>query len=378
MKKINYIGLDVHKKNIVMGESTENGKAKITGEFLNTEAGVKKLLNKLNKLSEEYELKICYEAGPCGFALKRIFDSKEYNCNIIAPSLIPLASGNKIKTDKRDAMKLARLYRANELYFIEVPDEDKESVRDLIRCREDIMTDLKRARQRLNHFLIRHGYHYSGTNWTVGHHSWLKQLELGNKNLINVYSHYLNEIEYLSIQLKDLDKEIEAIANTETYRPKVEALCAFRGIATLTAMIIIAEVVDFSRFSNPRELMSYLGIVPSEYSSGGTVRKGSITKCGNKRARRALVEAAHHYRHRPVITGRMKKGLEAVEGELQIPPVKALKRLHKKYYHMIYRGKKTQTAVVAVARELTGFIWHSMILVENKIEGIENYRADFA
>lgn len=365
MKKINYIGLDVHKKNIVMSESREAGESQVTGEYPNTESGINKFISRLKKLSEEYELQICYEAGPCGYSLRRILAGKGYTCEIIAPSLIPIASGNKIKTDKRDANKIARLFRAGELSFIEVPDEDKESVRDLVRCREDIMTDLKRAKQRLNHFLIRHGYTYPNSNWTEGHRKWIQQIEFTNSNLTNVLSYYMNEINYLFMQLEDIDKEIEKIASSCDYRDKVQALRAYRGIGTLTAMIIIAEVIDFSRFTNPRELMAYLGMVPSEYSSGTTIKKGSITKCGNKRVRRALVEAAHHYRHRPIVTEKMKKDLEKVKPELRIPPIKALKRLNKKYYHLIYKGKKTQTTVVAVARELVGFIWDSMVLIEN-------------
>lgn len=378
MKKVNYIGLDVHKKNIVMGESREIGESSITGEYPNTDSGIKKLLRKLNKLLENYELKICYEAGPCGYALKRILDSKGFNCAIVAPSLIPVVTGNKIKTDKRDAMKLARLYRASELGFIEVPDEAKESVRDLVRCRDDIMTDLKRVKQRLNHFLIRHGYHYQGSNWTKMHFKWIQSLELSDKNLQSVLSCYKNEIEFLQMQLDDLDKEIQVIANSEEYKEKVNALCAYRGIGVLTAMIIISEVIDFSRFSNARELMAYLGMVPSEYSSGQTVKKGSITKCGNKRVRHALVEAAHHYRHRPLVTAKMKKDLDNTKAPFRIPPVKALKRLNKKYYQMIYRGKKTQTTVVAVGRELIGFIWHSMILVENETDGINDQKTNVA
>jgi transposase len=374
MKKVNYIGLDVHKKNIVMGESREIREASISGEFLNTDSGVKKLIQKLNKLSEEYEIKICYEAGPCGYALKRILEKKGYNCDIIAPSLIPVVSGNKIKTDKRDAIKLARLFRAGELTFIEVPDEDKESVRDLVRCRDDIMTDLKRAKQRLNHFLIRHGYHYTRSNWTKEHLKWIQQLELTDRNLQIVLSGYKNQIEYLEIQVNDFDKEIQEIAKSEKYDEKVKALCAYRGIGVLTAMIIISEVIDFSRFSNAREIMAYLGMVPSEYSSGTTVRKGSITKCGNKRVRRALIEAAHHYRHKPTITAKMKKDLEDTKAPFRVPPIKALKRLNKKYFQMIYRGKKTQTTVVAVGRELIGFIWHSMVLVENEIKGISDQK----
>ena len=378
MKNLSFIGLDVHKKNIVMGESLEPGDSQIVGEYPNTDSGIKKLLNKLNKISKEYKLRICYEAGPCGYALKRILEDVGYNCDIVAPSLIPVVSGNKIKTDKRDAMKLARLFRAGELTFIEVPDEEKESVRDLVRRRDDIMTDLKRVKQRLNHFLIRHGFNYPRTNWTKEHLKWIQQLELSDMNLQNVLSCYMNEIEYLDIQLSELDQEIEEIANRDEYKEKVKALCAYRGIGVLTAMIIISEVIDFSRFSNARELMAYLGMVPREYSSGSHIKKGSITKCGNKRVRRVLIEAAHHYRHKPVINANMKKKLENTKAPLRVPPVKALKRLNKKYYQMIYRGKKSQTTVVAVGRELIGFIWHSMVLIEKELRGTENQNDNVA
>jgi transposase len=347
-----------------MGESKEAGKAEICGEFLNTEAGVKKLIKKLNQLSEKYTLEICYEAGPCGFALKRILDKQGFYCEIVAPSLIPQRAGNKIKTDKRDAKKLARLFRAGELTFITVPDEGKESARDLVRCREDMMNNLKRTKQRLNHFLMRHGYHYHGSNWTIGHFKWLQQIELKDTLLDKTMSFYLNEINYLVLQLKDMDKEIHQLAETKRYKEKVDVLCAYRGIGVLTAMILITEIIDFKRFRDPRELMAYLGMVPSEYSSGSTVKKGSITKCGNKRARRALVEAAHHSRHKPVITITMKNDLQKIREHLRMTPVKAMKRLHSRYYHLLFKGKITQVAVVAVARELAGFIWHSMVMLE--------------
>ncbi|MFH0975827.1 MAG: transposase [Spirochaetota bacterium] len=190
-------------------------------------------------------------------------------------------------------------------------------------------------------------------------------------NLNYTLSHYSNEIEFLTMQIGDIDKKIGEIALTEEYKEKVNALCAFRGIGTLTAMIIISEVVDFSRFTSPRELMAYLGMVPREYSSGQTVRKGSITKCGNKRVRRALVEAAHHYRHKPIISAKMKKDLENTSAELRIAPIKALKRLNKRYYHLIFNGKKTQTTVVAIGRELIGFIWYNMVLTERGFKNID-------
>lgn len=369
MRMINYIGLDVHKKSIVMAISKEPGRADLIGEYPNIDKGVKAIINKLKQFSETCELKICYEAGPCGYALMRILVNHGFSCEIAAPSLIPIQVGNKIKTDKRDAMKLARLYRAGELTFIMVPDDKREAIRDLVRSREDVMTDLKKAKQRLNHFLIRHGFHYSGTNWTCGHSKWINQLDLGNNYLNKTLYYYHNEIEFLTIQLNDMDREIEEIGVSDEYREKVEALCAFRGVGILTAMVIISEVIDFTRFSNPKEMMAYLGIVPSEYSSGGSVKKGAITKCGNKRVRRVLIEAAHHYRHKPIVSTKMKLDLEKVKPELQQAPIKALNRLYHRYYHLLLKGKNTQVTVVAIARELLGFLWHNMVTLETQETG---------
>ncbi len=378
MNKITYVALDVHKKNIVMGESKKPGESEIGGEFLNIDSGIKKLLKKLKKISGESEVMICYEAGPCGYALKRILNKNGYNCEVVAPSLIPAKSGDRIKTDKRDAKKLARLFRANELTFINVPDEDQESIRDFIRCREDIMSDLKRVKQRLNHFLIRHGFHYSGTNWTKGYLIWMKSIKFDNNRLVLTLSQYVNQMELLSIQLNDMDKAIEEIALTNEYKEKVNALCAFKGIGTLSAMILISEIIDFNRFSNPKDLMAYLGMVPSEFSSGGKTKKGSITKCGNTRARRILIEAAHHSRHKPIIGMKMTKDLEKVNSDLRIAPTKALKRLHKRYYYLIFKGKPIQVAVVAVARELVGFLWHNMIIVEEQSNKSGKNKLDYS
>jgi len=366
MSKITYVALDVHKKKIVMAKSEKRGESEFVGEYLNYDSGVKKLVKKLKKISEESEVVICYEAGPCGYVLKRVLNKHGFSCEVAAPSLIPTKSGDKIKTDKRDAKKLARLFRSGELTFISVPDEEKESLRDFMRCREDIMTDLKRVKQRLNHFLIRHGYHYMGSNWTKSHLAWIMGIKLGDNRLELTLTHYINQIEYLSVQLYDMDNIIEDIASSEEYREKVKALCAFKGIGVLTAMILISEIFDFSRFSDPRDLMAYLGMVPSEYSSGPNVKRGPITKCGNTRARRVLIEAAHHCRHKPLITAQMKRDLEAVDAELRIAPIKAMKRLNKRYYYLIFKGKPIQVAVVSVARELIGFLWHNMIIVEGR------------
>jgi transposase len=368
MKNVAYIALDVHKNKIVAGMSHKEGESVILGDYVNSITGLKQILKKLAIVREGYDdIRICYEAGPCGFEVKRNLEKNGYQCSIIAPSLIPQRSGDRIKTDKRDALKLARLFRAGELTEIMVPTELQESVRDLVRCREDISRALLSARQKANHFLVRHGLFYGkGRNWTKGYFTWMKKLEFENVYLKETLNQYINVIEHLSFQLDDIDREIARISETDNYKLKVDALRAYRGINTLSAMVLITEVVSFSRFSNARELMSYLGIVPSEYSSGGVVRKGALTKCGNKRARRILVEAAWHNRHEPKVTYPMKANLKKIDMELRTPPLKALVRLHKRYYHLIFAGKPKTKAATAVARELAGFVWHSMIIVESR------------
>ncbi|MBP7583714.1 MAG: IS110 family transposase [Spirochaetes bacterium] len=363
-----YVALDVHKNTIVAAISPKAGESTILGDYTNSKSGLKQLLSRLSKLSSDYEeIRICYEAGPCGYEVKRILEKNKYPCEIIAPSLIPQRAGDRIKTDKRDALKLARLYRAGELTAIAVPTELQESVRDLVRCREDISRALLAARQKANHFLIRHGCFYEGRNWTKGYFAWMKGIEFENRYLKETLNQYITHIEHLYFQLEDIDREMAKIAESDEYKTKVDALKAYRGINTLSAMVLITEVVSFRRFGKARELMSYIGIVPSEYSSGGTIKKGALTKCGNKRVRRILVEAAWHNRHDAKVTYPMKVNLKKIDAELRNPPLKALKRLNKRYYHLIFAGKPKSKAAAAVARELAGFIWHSMVIVESRL-----------
>lgn len=367
MKSMAYVALDVHKNTIVAGVSKNAGESEIMGEYTNLTSGLKQLMKSLGKLSNEFDVCICYEAGPCGYEVKRILEKNSFSCDVIAPSLIPQKTGSRIKTDKRDALKLARLYRAGELTAITVPTEHQEAVRDLVRCREDVSRALQRARQQANHFLLRHGFSFDDHNWTKSHFIWIKKLKFENKFLDETMNKYINLIEHLSFQLDDIDREIAQIGETEEYKQKVDALRAFRGISTLSAMILLTEVISFRRFKNAKELMSYLGLVPSEFSSAGMIKKGSLTKTGNKRVRRILVEAAWHNRHKPRVTYAMKANLNKVDPELRTPPMKALVRLHKRYYHLIFSGKSKSKAAAAVARELVGFIWHSMVIVESRL-----------
>ena len=368
MKNINYIGMDVHKEKMVIAEARKNGEAEIIGEFNNNDSGIKKMVKIFKEKNKEEEVQICYEAGPCGYAIKRILDKEGLNCQIVAPSLIPVKVGNRIKTDKRDAKKIARYFRAGELTFIHVPNEEKEAVRDLVRCRQSILETARRIKQEISHFLLRHALVYSGKcTWTVSHRTWLNSLKLEEIQQITK-EQYVNTLTLVEIQLKEITQKIEEVAMSKEYKDKVAALCGYRGISTLTAMVIISEIVDFRRFSNAKELMCYLGLVPSEYSSGGKETKGSITKCGNKHVRRALIESSWHYALKPTITKKMEKKLGDIPNEQRIAPIKALKRLSKRFYHLVLKGKPRQKAIVAVARELSGFLWHSMVELENKLE----------
>jgi len=365
VKNVTHVGMDVHKRNIVVAKSQYAGQAEMVGEYPNTEKGVHQLRKALQTIQKESDVKLCYEAGPCGFALKRILDQYGYDCSVVAPSLIPVQVGNRIKNDTRDAKKLAKLFASHQLTFIHVCDEKQESVRNVVRCREDMMGNIRRTRQRVNHFLIRKGITYDdGSHWTKKHMAWLHQLQMKEEYDQETLGEYLYHLDQLLDSLARLDRKIADIAQSPEYKGKVDALCAFRGVNILTAMILISEVVDFSRFRNPKELMAYLGMVPSEYSSGATTRRGSITKTGNSRVRKALTETAHHYRHKPIVGDRMKKVMKELPSELCLPPMKAMHRLNKRYYAMLLRGKPKQKVVVAVGRELIGFIWHSMVLVE--------------
>ncbi len=368
MKNIRYIGMDVHKEKIMVAESKRKGEATIIGEYPNRKASIKKMIKKFREIENQNELRICYEAGPCGYAIKRILDKEGLDCQVVAPSLIPIKVGNKIKNDKKDAQKLARYYRAGELTFIMVPEEEKEAVRDMVRCRQDLVESIRRYKQRIGHFLLKRGTVHKGkSNWTKEYREWAKKLQFGNEKYVVILTQYMSTLELLEMQRDEITAKIEEVANSPEYKEQVAALNCYRGISTITAMTVIAEIVDFKRFKTAKELMAYLGLVPSEYSSGNKETKGSITKCGNKRVRQALVETAWHYVKKPIITAKMRTNLELVPSEQRLAPVKALKRLHKRYYHLVFAGKLKQKAVVAVARELSGFIWHTMV----NLDGIQ-------
>lgn len=313
------------------------------------------------RLTREGPVQACYEAGVSGYDLHRQITACGVACQVMAPALTPRRPGQRIKTDRRDATKLVRLFQAGELTPIHVPNEAEEAVRDLVRCREASRREVGRWRHRVLKFLDRHGRLYvTGKNWSQRHWTWIRTQHFDLPPLQRTFEATLFALEQALARVADLDREIAALAETEPYRTPVGWLRCFRGIDTLSAMVLVAEIVDFQRFPHPRELMAYLGLVPSEYSSGEAQRRGAITKAGNTHARRVLVEAAWHYRHRPTLGGALRRRTAA-----QPPPIvshawRAQQRLHRRYRHLVGHGKRPPVAVVAVARELVGFLWAAM------------------
>jgi transposase len=358
-KVITWAGLDVHAERIVIASLEGQSREPTIVDIPNDAKIIRRTFKRL--VERVHELRCCYEAGPCGFELFRQLTSMGIACEVIAPSLIPVRAGDRVKTDRRDASKLARLYRAGELTTITVPTPDQEAVRDLVRARENVCRDLTAARQRLGKFLIRHGRIFSeGRNWTLRYWSWLAKQQFERECERLTFEHYAREVKYLAQRRADLDKEVERVAKSEPYAPAVRKLICLRGISTLSAMTLLAEIHDFRRFTSPRQLMAFVGLVPSEYSSGGKETRGRITKTGNSHARRILVEAAWSYRHRPIIGPRVKQALRGQPPAVVEYANRAQHRLCRRYGRLVSKGKKSQVAATAVARELCGFVWGLM------------------
>lgn len=350
-----HVAMDDSKRTIVLGilrpRATEPELRSIPNE-------PRHLRRCFERLKRDGRVVACYEAGPSGYDLYRQLTALGVPCQVIAPALTPRKPGDRIKTDRRDAAKLVHLFRAGELTPIHIPDEAAEAVRDLLRCREDVQEDLRRWRHRLLKFLARHGRVYrDGRNWSQRHWTWLRGQHFGLPPLDRTYQEYRWTVEQLLARLADLDREIATLAETDPYRTSVGWLRCFRGVATLGAMILLAEIGDFQRFQTPRELMAYLGLVPSEDSSGDRERRGSITKAGNTHVRRILIEAGWHYRHAPRLGPALAKRNQGQPPAVRAQAWRAQQRLHRRYRHLVGHGKRPPVAVVACARELVGFLW---------------------
>jgi len=354
-----FVGLDVHKNSISACYKKSNGKGNEEFKFDNTKRSLKKFVRRVRK-HWKGEVSCCYEAGPCGFVLqKQLREVEGFDCEVIAPSLVPYKPGDRIKTDRRDARKLSEMFEGGFLTAVSPPSGEEEAVRDLCRCLEDNKEDQRESRQQINAFLLRRGYAWSGkSNWTQGHLQWLRTLKLENSVDQMTLDDYVLREEQARGRVELIMGQIEKIAEEEPYQTLVGYLRCFRGIDTYTAMVILSELYDFSRFQSPRELMSYLGLVPSEHSSGDRVVRGKITKTGNKYVRKVLVEVAQNNRGKPRTSKALMKRRKGQPPKIIAIADKAQHRLHKRYMSLLLgKGKAYNKVMVAMAREFVGFIW---------------------
>ena len=359
MNKIAYIGIDYHLETVTIAIMIDGEKEFFdTTRMRNQDKNIKKYIKKISK---DYVVQACYEASCNGYTFQRKMNNWGFHCDVIAPSLIPKKPGDKRKNDFRDARNLAQAYANGQLTIVHPPTEEQESIRSLIRCRLNLKEDEKNAKLQINSFLLNQDFHWSKSRWTVQHRTWLSTIKLRDDYSQKVLSEYLGHLDYLSTRVKNLDNLIEEIASAEVYKPSVKRLKAFKGIDTLSAMILIAEITNFRRFPNPRSLMAFLGLIPSENSSDGKQKGDSgITKTGNTRCRKQLIESVQHLMKKPNISYKMKKNLEQVDSASANIAIKCMHRLHKRFWALVMKGKSRNKAKTAIAREFVGFIWAMM------------------
>ena len=355
--RITYVGLDVHKDSIVIAVAAGGlrGEVREYGRIANTSAALDRLLRKLG--GDGMKLRFCYEAGPCGYGIHRRLSARGHECVVVAPSLIPKRAGDRVKTDRRDAASLAKLHRAGELTAVWVPDCRHEAMRDLVRARLDAVHSLRRARQQLSGFLLRQGCHYRRPAWTKLHRRWLAGLSFAQAVHHIVLEDYIAAVEGAEARRDRLTAQIEAMLPDWTLAPIVAAVQTMRGMALVNAATLIAELGDLSRFANPGQLMAYLGLVPSEYSSGATIKRGGITKAGNGAARRLLIEAAWSYRFPARLSREVLLRQERQPKLIRDIAWKGQLRLCARYRRLVRTGKPANIVTTAIARELTGFVW---------------------
>ncbi|HVI35522.1 MAG TPA: IS110 family transposase [Gaiellales bacterium] len=346
-----WVAIDQHKFSIVAAVLAPDGGRPEVCRIETTEKAIRRFVD---RLGGPVGVAVCYEAGPGGFALWRLLTRIGVACDVVAPSLVPIRAGDRVKTDRRDAKKLVGLYRGGLLRFVHPPTEELEGLRDLLRARDDVRCARTAARNRVLKQLLRHGriFREGKKAWTKRHRAWVARQRLDDPLAHEALEQLLIHLDGIERQLDMLDARLAEIAGSERWAGHVEILTRFRGISTLTALGLIAEIGDFARFSHPRELAAWLGITASEYSSGDQQHRGHITKAGNRHARRLLIEAAWHYRHAP---RRPASGTQPDERAWQ-----AQVRLHHRSRHLLEHGKRTTVVNVAIARELVGFLWAAM------------------
>jgi transposase len=353
-----YVGLDVHKMRIsvAIAEEGRSGEVRDHGVVENRADILIKLAERLERRGER--LHFCYEAGPCGYGLYRLLSGLGHDCTVVAPSLIPKKPGDRVKTNRRDATTLARLHRAGELTPVWVPDAAHEAMRDLVRARGTAARVLVKARQHLTGFLLRHGKIYAGRRaWTVAHRRWLTTVRFVHPAQQLVLQDYIHAVEDAEKRIARLVEQIELLLESWSMAPVVKAIQAMRGVAFINAVTLVAEIGDFARFDNPRQLMAYVGLVPSEHSTGDSVRRGGITKAGNGQARRALIEGAWTYRMQARVSRKLHDRLENLPQAIRDTAWKAQVRLCARYRRLVARGKTKVVVTTAIAREMIGFIW---------------------
>lgn len=367
MSNVRFIGLDVHAETIAVAAAEPTGEVRSLGVIPNRLASIRKLVKKLGPVTR---LRVCYEAGPTGYVLYWQLTALGVTCTVVAPTLVPVKAGDRVKTDRRDALKLARSFRAGDLTAVWVPDAAHEALRDLVRAREAATKDQLRARHRLGKFLLRQGQRPPTpmTAWTQAHLAWVKSIRCAHAAQEATLLDYIHEVEHMTARIARLEAALMVAVNTAPphMRAVIAALQALRGVALVSAVTIAAEVGAFSRFTTPRQLMGYSGAVASEDSSGRRTRRGGITKAGNAHLRRIIVESAWHYRHRPAVAAALRKRQATVSPEVKEIAWTAQHRLYGRYRALTARGKSKQHAVTAIGRELLGFVWAIGVHVESR------------
>ncbi len=367
MSKVRWIGLDVHADTIAVAVAEPTGEVRTLGIIPNRPESVRKLVKKVGPVGA---LRVCYEAGPTGYVIYWQLTALGVHCEVVAPTLVPTKAGDRVKTDRRDAAKLARSFRAGDLTAVWVPDAAHEALRDLVRAREAAKKDQLRARHRLGKFLLRHGRRPATpmSAWTERHLTWIRQVQFEQPAQEATRLDYLHEVEHVAGRIERLERAIDEAVHMAppSMRAVIEALQALRGVALVSAVTIVAEVGDLSRFARAPQLMGYSGMGPREHSSGPRTRRGGITKTGNAHLRRIAVEAAWAYRHRPAVGGALRKRQAPVSEAVKAIGWKAQLRLHARYRKLLGRGKCQQQVVTAVGRELLGFIWAIGVTVERE------------